>query len=205
MSSSIQPANNKIANTHSDASKELKTINQRISLLEQEREVLIEKRDALVKQIPLQQDTATQTPVSLSKSQKIGLFKQLFKGRPDVFASRWENSKGRSGYSVACHNEWVSGTCNKPRIKCNECLYRKYKALDDQAVYAHLTGKLIIGLYPLLTDNTCHLLAIDFDKADWRDAVKALARVCLQLSIPYATEISRSGNGATSGYSFLKR
>jgi hypothetical protein len=173
MSSSNQPANNKIANTHSDASKELKTINQIISLLEQEREVLIEKRDALVKQIPLQQDTASQTPVSLSKSQKIGLFKQLFKGRSDVFASRWENSKGRSGYSVACHNEWEPGTCNKPKIKCNECLYRKYKALDDQAVYAHLTGKLIVGLYPLLTDNTCHLLAIDFDKADWRAGIDA--------------------------------
>jgi len=190
------PGNNKIANTQSDANKEIKTINQRISVLEQEREVLIAKRDSLVRQFSLQQDISPQTPVSLSKNQKIELFKQLFKGRSDVFAGRWENSKGRSGYSVACHNEWVPGTCNKPSIKCNECLYRKYKALDDQAVYAHLIGKQIVGLYPLLTDNTCHLLAIDFDKADWRDAVKAMARVCLQLSIPYATEISRSGNGA---------
>jgi len=191
------PGNNKIANAHSDTSKELKSINQRISVLDQERETLTKKRDVLVKKISLQKDdTVLQVPVPLTKNQKVALFKQLFKGRSDVFAVRWENSKGRNGYSVACNNERVPGTCNKPRIKCNECLYRKFKALDDQTVHDHLIGKQIVGLYPLLTDNTCHLLAMDFDKADWRDAVEALAQVCLQLSIPYATEISRSGNGA---------
>ena len=196
MSSSTWSNNSKIVNAHDDASKELEIVNQRISVLEQECEALIKKRDSLVKKISLQQNTASQTHVSLSKSQKIELFKQRFKGRSDVYANRWKNSKGRSGYSVACHNEWIPGTCNKPRVKCNECLHRKYKALDDQAIHAHLTGKQVVGLYPLLADNTCHLLAMDFDKADWRDAIKALARVCLQLSIPYATEISRSGNGA---------
>lgn len=196
MRSSSRSSNSKIVNTLGDTSKELEIINHRISVIEQEREVLIEKRDALVKQTSLQQGTASQAHVSLSKSQKLELFKQLFKGRSDVFAGRWENLKGRSGYSVACHNEWIPGTCNKPRVKCNECLHQKYKALDDLAIHAHLTGKQVVGLYPLLVDNTCHLLAMDFDKADWRDAIKALARVCLQLSIPYATEISRSGNGA---------
>jgi len=196
MSSSTWSNNSKIVNAHDDASKELEIVNQRISVLEQECEALIKKRDSLVKKISLQQNTASQTHVSLSKSQKIELFKQRFKGRSDVYANRWKNSKGRSGYSVACHNEWIPGTCNKPRVKCNECLHRKYKELDDQAIHAHLTGKQVVGLYPLLADNTCHLLAMDFDKADWRDAIKALARVCLQLSIPYATEISRSGNGA---------
>lgn len=183
-------------NTHADESVELEIVNQRLSELAREREDLLQKRDALVERISSQQGIAPQTPVSLSKSQKVALFKRLFKGRDDVFATRWENSQGRNGYSVACQNEWVPGTCNKPKIKCNECLYRKFKPLDDQAVYDHLIGKQIVGLYPLLADNTCHLLAIDFDKADWQEAVKALARVCSQLSVPCATEVSRSGNGA---------
>ena len=101
----------------------------------------------------------TRTLESLTINQKIALFKQLFKGRADVFATRWQNSKGRSGYSVACHNEWVPDICKKPNIKCSECPNRQHKALDDQAIYDHLVGKHIVGLYPLLPDNTCHLLA----------------------------------------------
>nr|VFK62169.1 MAG: Helicase conserved C-terminal domain-containing protein [Candidatus Kentron sp. TUN] len=53
-----------------------------------------------------------------------------------------------------------------------------------------------MGLYPLLTDNTCYLLAADFDKVGWRDAVKAMADICKGLGIPHAIEVSRSGNGA---------
>ena len=63
-------------------------------------------------------------------------------------------------------------------------------------IYDHLSGKQVIGLYPLLTDNTCHLLVADFDKSDWQDSVKAMTQACLQSSIPHAVEISRSGNGA---------
>ncbi len=142
MSSSTQSVNNKIA--HSDASKELKTIKRRIATLEQEYEALVVKRDSLEKQILLLQDTAPKTAVTLSKRQKIELFKRLFKGRSDVYAGRWGNSQGRSGYSIACHNEWVPGTCNKPRIKCSECLHQKYKVLDDHAIYTHLTGKRLL-------------------------------------------------------------
>ena len=120
----------------------------------------------------------TRTLESLTVDQKVALFKQLFKGRADVFATRWQNSKGRSGYSVACHNEWVPGICKKPDIKCIECPNRQHKALDDQAIYDHLAGKHIVGLYPLLPDNTCHLLAADFDQDGWQDAVKAMSEAC---------------------------
>ena len=54
--------------------------------------------------------------------EKIGLFRRLFAGRPDVFPVRWENRKtGRSGYSPACSNEWVKGICGKPKVECGEC------------------------------------------------------------------------------------
>jgi len=59
-----------------------------------------------------------------------------------------------------------------------------------------LAGKHIVGLYPLLPDNTCHLLAADFDKDGWQDAVKAMSEACRRYNIPHLVEISRSGNGA---------
>lgn len=188
-----------MASIHSDYSEELLSTNQRIAKLEEELEGLKAKRDSLVKlcdEERTSQITTAQKPESLTVNQKVALFKQLFKGRDDVFATRWQNSKGRSGYSVACHNEWIPGICKKPDIKCNECPNRQHKALDDQAIYDHLAGKHIVGLYPLLPDNTCHLLAADFDKDGWQDAIKAMSEACRRYNIPHLVEISRSGNGA---------
>lgn len=54
----------------------------------------------------------------------------------------------------------------------------------------------MVGLYPLLKDNTCYLLAADFDKGCWQEEVKAMSKACQALDIPHAIEISRSGNGA---------
>ncbi len=179
-----------------DLDIELHKINQRLLALESERESLIKQRAALVQQFQSQKQDTPATSTSFTVAQKVTLFQRLFKGRKDIFANRWQNTKGRSGYSIACHNEWVSGTCNKPRVKCGECSNRKFKSLDDQEIYDHLAGKQVIGLYPLLSDNRCHLLAADFDKEGWQDAVKAMAHACRQHAIPYAIEISRSGNGA---------
>ena len=50
---------------------------------------------------------------------KIALFRNLFRGREDVYSRRFVNWKtGRSGYAPACANEWLQGICEKPRIKC---------------------------------------------------------------------------------------
>jgi hypothetical protein len=59
-----------------------------------------------------------------------------------------------------------------------------------------LSGKHTVGIYPLFPDSTCHLLAVDFDKSDWQLAVKAFGNICDDHAIPYATERSRSGDGA---------
>ncbi|MES9879184.1 MAG: DEAD/DEAH box helicase family protein [Candidatus Sedimenticola sp. PURPLELP] len=170
---------------------ELAAIESRLADLETEKQRLLKRKKEL-----LHQQHAPDRDSQLSPEQKVSLFAGLFKGRGDVFATRWENTKGRSGYSVACHNEWVPGVCNKPRVKCSDCNHRRYKPLDSQALYDHLAGKQVVGLYPILQDNTCHLLAVDFDKTGWQDAVKAIATVCQQYEIPHAIEISRSGNGA---------
>lgn len=130
-------------------------------------------------------------------TQKIELFKSLFAGRTDVFATRWENSKkGISGYSPACGNEWVPGICQKPKIKCSACTNKDFLELNSQAIEDHLRGKTVAGIYPLLSDETCWFLAIDFDGEEWQKDIKTIMEVCPEFNIPIAVERSRSGNGA---------
>lgn len=133
---------------------------------------------------------------TLSTDQKVALFCRLFRGRTDVYPVRWESKAGKSGYSPACANEWRPGVCEKPRIKCSDCGNRALVPLTDQTIYDHLAGRHTIGAYPLLADDSCHFLAVDFDDADWRDDVQAFARSCHELGVPVALEVSRSGSGA---------
>lgn len=132
----------------------------------------------------------------LSADEKIALFHRLFRGRTDVYPIRWEGKTGKSGYSPACANEWRAGVCEKPRIKCSDCGNRLLIPLTDQIIYDHLAGHHTIGVYPLLADDTCHFLAVDFDKADWQEDAQAFVQSCRQLGVPVALEISRSGKGA---------
>ena len=76
------------------------------------------------------------------KASKIALFKSLFRGRPDVFPRRWENPRaGKSGYSPACRNEWVRGTCGKPKVRCSECPHQAFPPLSDDVIRSHLLGR----------------------------------------------------------------
>jgi len=145
--------------------------------------------------IPTKEERPAATSL-LTQDEKIALFRRLFRGRDDVYALRWENKAGKSGYSPACANEWTPGICAKPRISCADCPYRQLRPITDQVIFDHLTGRHTIGIYPLSMDDTCHFLAIDFDEADWRDDVRALIQSCRELEIPAAVEISRSGSGA---------
>ncbi|WP_411875858.1 TOTE conflict system archaeo-eukaryotic primase domain-containing protein [Vulcanococcus limneticus] len=133
----------------------------------------------------------------LSPEEKVALFRRLFRGRDDVYALRWQsNSSGRSGYAPACGNEWRPGICEKPRVACRDCQHREFLPLTDAAIYGHLAGDHTIGLYPLVGDDRCYLLAVDFDDRDWRDDARAFLHSCRELTVPAALEISRSGEGA---------
>jgi len=136
-------------------------------------------------------------PSRLRTNEKIALFRTLFRGRTDVYPVRWEGkTSGKTGYSPACGNEWRVGVCEKPRIKCGDCAHRLLLPLTDAVVYKHLVGELTIGVYPLLEDDSCHFLAVDFDEAEWREDACAFIQSCVALGVPAALEISRSGKGA---------
>jgi superfamily II DNA or RNA helicase len=142
--------------------------------------------------------------------EKIVLFRSLFKGREDLYARRWESAKtGKSGYQPVCKNEWIRGVCRKPEVKCGGCHARELVPLNERAMHLHLfgldpvgskgrvTGKeVVIGIYPLLQDETCWFLAVDFDKTSWTSDVTAFREICLRFGVPLAVERSRSGNGA---------
>ncbi len=120
----------------------------------------------------------------------------LFRGREDVYPLRWESSKGKTGYSPICANEWERDICQKFKVKCGNCEQRLLLPVTERIIFDHLTGKHSIGVYSLLPDNMCYFLAMDFDEADWREDVSALMQSCRDFSIPAAVEVSRSGNGA---------
>ena len=133
---------------------------------------------------------------------KIALFRSLFRGREDVYPQRFESRKtGRAGYSPACGNEWVRGICEKPRIKCSECPHQRFLPITDEVIRWHLCGHddkgrdFVMGVYPMLRDETCFFLAADFDKATWQEDTGAFLETCREMNVPAVLERSRSGNG----------
>lgn len=87
---------------------------------------------------------------ALSETEKIRIFRNLFRGREDVYAVRWERADGRKGYMPRSERDWraynAAPQADKERVDRET---RKYFPLDDEAVRAHLQGKLTIGIYPL--------------------------------------------------------
>ena len=136
-------------------------------------------------------------------------FFSMFWGRVDVYAKR--SKKGY--YFPQCSNRW-NNTCPIQQgitKNClgNNCDKKNWRKLNPEVIMRHLAGDNVdcsdvIGIYPLFDDNTCRLLAFDFDnhnplevdKTDWKNEADALRRMCQLLKIPCLLERSRSGKGA---------
>lgn len=147
-----------------------------------------------------------QAAASLSPAQKVALFRRLFRGRDDVYPERFERKRdGKSGYSPVCSNKFAEGLCRLPKVKCGECSNRAFRNLDDQAIVGHLKGSHVIGVYPMLPDETCWFLAMDFDEADWKNDAIAIRETSVRLGLPAYLERSRSGNGAHVWFFFSER
>lgn len=159
-----------------------------------------------LKELELEKEKLTQELKSLQKSavspcnafekmspnEKIKLFRSLFRGREDIYARRWENSKtNKSGYSPAKKNKEI------------------LLPITDEVIKNHLQGQdpkeplfygkrqdFVAGIYPLLLDETCCFLAVDFDKTGWQKDVKFFMQTCKEFEVPACIERSRSGNGA---------
>ncbi len=137
-----------------------------------------------------------------SAQEKITFFLSMFKGREGIYARRYYSAKsGKSGYTPVCKNEWAVGLCDKRTHRCPECPNREFLPLSHEAVRAHLLGRDrycrdVAAVYPMLEDHTTWLLAVDFDKENWKPDVAAFCKTCEDVGLTPAVERSRSGNGA---------
>lgn len=152
-------------------------------------------------------------------TEQIDLFITLFHGRTDVYAKRFINKAGNVGYSTACGSFWKEGCPKKygQKIKCAECPNQNWIKLSRKLLREHLEGHKedctdVIGIYPMLTDETCNFLVFDFDNHDkkketnedegansdriWIDDVNAMRRICENNGVDVLVERSRSGKGA---------
>ncbi|MDA8202085.1 MAG: DEAD/DEAH box helicase family protein [Chloroflexi bacterium] len=122
-----------------------------------------------------------------SAEEKIALFRALFAGRHDVYAAHWDNPRtGKAGWSPAV----VGGPANARRPD------RAYLPLTDAVFEAHLSGRVHVGLYPLLADDACRLLASDFDGRSWQLDARAYQDAARAMGVEASVERSRSGDGA---------
>lgn len=154
--------------------REITALRERLTRLESEK---AELEASLSRLLSAQEASDSPPPVSdtpvtnaSSPAAKIALFRSLFRGRDDVFPKRWENLKtGKAGYAPARANEWAPRICGKPKVKCGDCPHSAFLSATDDVIDGHLRGHHTVGVYPLLMDDTCWFLAVDFDKANWRD------------------------------------
>lgn len=102
------------------------------------------------------------------------LFFSMFWGRTDVYAKRTlKKSTGEIHYYTQCYNFYKTGCprMSGSKIRCQDCKRQAYKKLEKQQIMAHLKGVSedaadVIGIYPLLEDDTCRFLVFDFDNHD---------------------------------------
>lgn len=151
---------------------------------------------------------------------QIDLFIILFHGRTDVYARRFIGKAGNVGYAPACSNFWKSGLCPKrdgKKLKCFDCPNRNWIKLNRRLLREHLEGAKedatdVIGIYPMLPDETCYFLVFDFDNHDkkkevnecegantdtaWVEDVNAMRKICIDNNVDALVERSRSGKGA---------
>lgn len=200
-----------------DESSEIKLLKARVALLETEKKHLIQKVVDLEKKKSEDPKSILSSRVNASiipeenqsgypVEQKIQLVKNIFRGRDDVYARYWISRKtGKSGYSPACKNEWIRSVCKKPTIRCSVCPNRELSPLADDVIKKHLDGVSSIGIYPLLSDETCYFLAIDFDGDGWIDNIRTFRETCSCQNVPIVIERSKSGNGAHAWIFFKER
>jgi len=185
----------------------------RLDALGRQRDQVKQRLDALYNQLAVLDDgphtnvtlrTPVPRPGPRTAGDKVRLFRALFRGRTDVFPSRFVSRRtGDAGYAPACSNKFVPGVCDLPRIKCGDCPNQAFQSVDDRAILNHLQGRHVMGVYPLLSDDTCWLLAVDFDGESWTDDVAAFTETCQSLDLPVSVERSRSGNGAHIWFFFV--
>ena len=128
-------------------------------------------------------------------------FLKLFVGRKDVVPEHWKSKKGKSGYSPMCTNKFKRPICTLGKGgKCKTCKNVDHISMSDALLAQHFSGKRILGIYPLMPDNTTRFLAFDFDRhkksqPDPQQEAVGFVEVCELQNLPAHMVRSKSGKG----------
>lgn len=179
----------RLAAQHSDTRTRLATLQSELAAVAAEPKVHV---------LP---EIVAEAVVPRTPTEKVSLFRSLFQGRSDVFPTRFVSKKtGKPGYAPACANKFVRGVCALPAIRCGECPNQAFRPVDDQAVLDHLRGRYVMGVYPLLEDETCWFLAADFDKASsWPPSRARLEELISEATVDAYGEAEERGGFYTKG------
>lgn len=145
-------------------------------------------------------------------------FFSMFWGRTDLYSQRTiKKSTGAVNYYPQCYRFWKKGCpmYHGKSINCGMCDNPAFKELKKEQIISHLLGRKVdatdvIGVYPLLPDDTCRFIVFDFDNHEkgaekqdyantddaWKDEVDSLREICEMNGIDALIERSRSGRGA---------
>lgn len=174
-------------------------------LLSRIKQLELENKQLREELASMKQTSENMISVKLTAEQKISVFRSFFYGRQDVVANRYYSKKtAKYGYGPLCKNDYKATFCLKKegkKINCILCPNRDFIAYSDELLRAHFTGNkldnklIILGIYPLLKDNTCFFLAIDFDGEHWMNDMLSVYNIAVRYGIQPLLERSQSGNG----------
>ncbi len=141
--------------------------------------------------------------------EKIHVFRSFFRGRNDIVPRFWYSPKsGKTGYTPICKNEWQYPLCRKGQkhFPCFSCPHADYARFSSRLLLDHFRGRHILGLYPLLPDHHCFLIAADFDNHNGMNHplkdIHNLYEVCRFQEISCHVLRSKSGRGFHAWFFF---
>ena len=131
----------------------------------------------------------------INVTQALPFINSLFATRQDVFAVHWQKG-GKQGYMPAYfYDPYQYQRHKRAGGTFKDYNDKSYRPFTDNEIVKHLNGEQLIGIYPLLKDNTSWFIAADFDGNNWQKEVLSMMRICEEYHIPAYLERSRSGNG----------
>lgn len=122
--------------------------------------------------------------------QKLRLYADLFRGRTDVHAVRWQNTRtGAAGWMPAVAGGWRKGMDRRtaPHLPLTAAVLSQHLRSDERT---------FVGLYPLLEDNSCWFLVADLDGSTALVDALAVVKAARANGVPAGLELSQSGRGA---------
>ena len=136
--------------------------------------------------------------LSMSKEDKLRVFMDYFKGRPDAVAERYISKKdGKKHYSLGCLNKFNRSVgCDIENTHCKNCPHLVPRPYDEAAIKGHMNDeRLMIGIYPIHDGNYVYFLVFDLDEASYLEDASRLCSTLRSLSIEPVLERSQSGHG----------